>query len=730
MKASDETKNYPPSFGDSMMSGSMKIGSKIFLLVGFCLALGVLASGISIWQMNKIGVEIEAIAERDIPLTDALTQITIHQLQQAINFERAFRAGQMMKQHAGSREEYAKAVRKFKGLTGKIETEFVEVKAIARRALDTAIFTEERQEFRSVLTMLDKLDTEHKEYDKQSSMAFKLISAGQIEQAIALLPKIEAEEEDLVHQLEKMLFHVEGFTLSAAKTVEAHERFALKLLLAITAISLVVGTNTAYFMVKRNITRPLDEIVAGLEALGADDMSVEVKVHSDDEIGAVAKAYADFKKSLIEAKSLQISRKHYQDLSEEYERSNKELQKFAIVRQNFLDKEILNKKILKEKNQRLSELYETAHRFVDNVSHEFRTPLTVIKEFTSITRDGLAGDVSDQQREYLGIVINRVDDLSLMVDDMLDISRLEAGGLSMARTQCSAEQIIEHIKTTLETKAAARKVTLSVEIDPSLPPLYCDAEKIRRVIINLVINAFKFSDEGGHIVLKVTPRAENSEIVFCITDDGPGISPENLQAIFARFKQVSGNIRTSTKGFGLGLNIAKELVHLNFGDIDVKSELGKGSSFSFTVPTFDPPKILHRFLDKVEDFRDKSSRVSLFAAEIQTPVDSDAQEDVEQFLQQQLHRNDLLICPRPGRWLLTIATDSDEPEQIIARVEKARLDANRDRPGLEFPAIDLELKGTWRTLDQGNEFVREFEAEFGGSVLAGDESKCVSQGGA
>ena len=79
---------------------------------------------------------------------------------------------------------------------------------------------------------------------------------------------------------------------------------------------------------------------------------------------------------------------------------------------------------------------------------------------------------------------------------------------------------------------------------------------------------------------------------------------------------------------------------------------------------------------------------------------------------------------------MTIATDSDEPEQIIARVEKARLDANRDRPGLEFPAIDLELKGTWRTLDQGNEFVREFEAEFGGSVLAGDESKCVSQGGA
>ena len=376
---------------------------------------------------------------------------------------------------------------------------------------------------------------------------------------------------------------------------------------------------------------------------------------------------------------------------------------------------------LKEKNQRLSELYDTAHRFVDNVSHEFRSPLTVIKEFTSIILDGLAGDISGQQRDYLKIVINRADDLAVMVDDMLDISKLEVGALSVARTQCRVEQIIERIIATLETKAAARNVTFSVEIDPSLPHAYCDAEKIGRVIINLVINALKFSDAGGHTKLTVFPRAEKSEIVFCITDDGPGISPENLQEIFERFKQVNGNVRTGAKGFGLGLNIAKELVHLNFGEIVVNSELGKGSSFTFTVPSFDPPKILQRFLDHVEHFRDESSHVSLFTAEIQTPVDSAAHDGVEQFLQLQLRRSSLLICPRPGRWLLAIATNIGESEQVIARLEQALAQANRECPSMELPAIDLEIKESWRVQDQSSEFIRRFEAEY-----AGGETHAVS----
>ena len=311
-----DTVRIPPS-----RSGvSLKIGTKILALVSFLLALLGTVSAISLWQMNKIGIEIEGIAQRNIPLTRDLTEITIHQLEQAINFERAFRAGEIMIDHAGAREEFDKAVRTFKDLTGKIETEFGQVKAIVQSALDANMPEDERQEFLAMLTMLDFLDAEHKDYDRLARMAFKLIAAGKLEQALALLPMIEVEQEDLDHQLEKMLREVESFIEDDVNRIDEHEQFALKLLLAITGIALIFGMVAAVYIVRRSISRPLSEIVTGLEALGADDMSVEVKVHSNDEIGAVAKAYANFKATMIQLKitkqKLETSQQRYKQIVE------------------------------------------------------------------------------------------------------------------------------------------------------------------------------------------------------------------------------------------------------------------------------------------------------------------------------------------------------------------------------------------------------------------------------
>ena len=173
----------------------MKIGTKIFALVGFCLALVGVVAGVGIWQMNKIGIEIEGIAERDLPLTSGLTQITIHQLEQAINFERAIRTGEEMVKHPESRAKFEKAVTIFDELTVKIDKEFVEVGAIAEHAYDTAATEEEREEFQHVAKELKKLGAEHKDYDHEAIQAFKLLNEGKINQVLTLLPKIEAEEE-------------------------------------------------------------------------------------------------------------------------------------------------------------------------------------------------------------------------------------------------------------------------------------------------------------------------------------------------------------------------------------------------------------------------------------------------------------------------------------------------------------------------------------------------------
>jgi diguanylate cyclase (GGDEF)-like protein len=365
------------------------------------------------------------------------------------------------------------------------------------------------------------------------------------------------------------------------------------------------------------------------------------------------------------------------------------------------------KKALEGKNTRLSELYETAHQFVDNVSHEFRTPLTVIKEFTSIIRDGLAGPVSDEQKEYLEIVMNRVDDLSTMVDDMLDISKLEAGVLGVWRRQCVVEDIIKSVRTTLERKAVASKVELSIEVDEDLPPVYCDPEKIGRVIINLTVNALKFSNEGGHVKVRVGRDAGESRLVIGVTDDGPGIAPENLRAIFERFRQVEGNVRASTKGFGLGLNIAKELVHMNFGDIAVESELGQGSTFSFTLPTAEPTALLSRYFQRV-----CSPSVALLSATVEATDDPKLLGDIEQFIQRQLRRSDLLFQAGAGHWLIVAATKEEEYGPMMNRLENARVEANRNRPSGELPPLNLEVRRTCQGLDQSLEFIRCFEAEY------------------
>ncbi len=363
---------------------------------------------------------------------------------------------------------------------------------------------------------------------------------------------------------------------------------------------------------------------------------------------------------------------------------------------------------LAAKNRRLAELYDTAHEFVDNVSHEFRTPLTVIKEFTAIIADGLVGPTTDEQREYLGTVLNRVDDLAIMIDDMLDISKLESGQLGVARLRVPAAAIFERVGTTLTRKAAASEVTLHLEPGPDLPDLYCDPEKIGRVLINLCINAFKFSHAGGDVRLWSRLDRENACVHFGVTDNGRGIGSEDLALIFERFKQVEGNLRSSTRGFGLGLSIVRELVHLSFGDIEVRSEPGRGSTFSFTVPIAEPAALIRHYVERVPRLRNGSTRVSLIEARAHETVAPHDQHDGTNFLQHQLRRGDLLFSVDPGHWILVVASSLEESAHLADRVITALNRFNRNRPEALLPALGFELIGDWDVADTPDEFAERF----------------------
>lgn len=387
--------------------------------------------------------------------------------------------------------------------------------------------------------------------------------------------------------------------------------------------------------------------------------------------------------------------------------------RYAIHRQKTSDTQYLlsqlesSHKILKSKNRRLANLCKAAERFVEDISHEFRTPLCVIKEYTSLMSGGLLGPVNAEQSKFLNVVENRTDDLNRMVDDMLDSSRLDAGLLVMSRTQCAAADIIDDIRQLLVNKAESRGLTLEFDVESDLPQLYCDPEKIGRVIVNLVVNAIKFCGEPGYVKLRVYANATAKDVVVSVTDNGRGLEPESLQAIFERFKQVGNQPRQNNCGFGLGLSIAKQLVDLSFGQLTVESELKKGSTFSFTLPVGDPLEVVSRSLDRLVERNKEGLSVALINAEALVEGETQTGDDIQSLLNEVLRADDLLFRVEPDRWLIVLATNDKGVEAFCTRAVEMHEGVNRNRPRGALPAIKLVNQGNWNVPGEADQLRAE-----------------------
>ncbi len=346
---------------------------------------------------------------------------------------------------------------------------------------------------------------------------------------------------------------------------------------------------------------------------------------------------------------------------------------------------------LERRNKRLAELTETAQRFVDNVSHEFRTPLTVIKEFAEIIADGLAGPVNNDQEKYLGIIRNSVHDLSQMVDDLLDCSRLKAATLRVDRRRCTVAEIMESVLPMLTSKAAAKSIQVAKEIAPELNDVFADREKAVRALVNLATNAIKYSPENSDVVLWADESGDRG-VRIGVADNGLGMSKEDLAVIFGRFKQAGNAYHSSTRGLGLGLHIAKELTELNLGQIQVESEPGKGSTFWFSLPRCDWREIVHSYLDlpgeMAEDIPVSAMAVTL--VEAGAPIGQ-----VRGFLAAQCRPMDLILGEDDGDRLILLGR-TDVPQDWARRLHAARDKVVSDDALAHVPEFRIEVVGTWR----------------------------------
>ncbi len=246
---------------------------------------------------------------------------------------------------------------------------------------------------------------------------------------------------------------------------------------------------------------------------------------------------------------------------------------------------------VKDKNAALERANQLKSQFLATVTHELRTPLHSIISYGSLILEGFVeGELTGEQEEHIQFMVNRAEDLSHLVDDMLDLSKIEADRLEVKVEPLAIERSLKDVVSQLKPMANDKGLSLSLEIPDSLPLVLADSHRIRQIVLNLVSNALKFTELGG-VVIRCTLLEGYEMLRISVHDSGIGISPAALDYIFEAFRQADGSTTRRFGGTGLGLTIARKLIELQGGEVAVESVVGQGSTFSFILPIISSAKL-------------------------------------------------------------------------------------------------------------------------------------------
>lgn len=225
--------------------------------------------------------------------------------------------------------------------------------------------------------------------------------------------------------------------------------------------------------------------------------------------------------------------------------------------------------------------------FVALVSHELRTPLTSIKGYVDLLLAGNVGELAGEQREFLEIVVHNADRLTALIDDLLDLARIESGRIDLTRTPLDLGRLLSDLGAAFHLQIESKEQRLVVDLAPDLPALWGDAARVAQILINLLSNAHKYTPAGG--VITVVARPDGAMVRIEVRDTGIGMTADEQSQLFTRFFRAKNRATQEVGGTGLGLAIMRSLVQLHGGWIDVDSALGQGSTFTVTLPSLARP---------------------------------------------------------------------------------------------------------------------------------------------